>query len=134
MQRPDGGHGGHERSSACVAVFTAFWADCSIRILPPSPQRPLLIVAIVTRLVTRLRGLAFWMQTTGAALLGVQQCCVPRMGDDCSRRPCAHGLLYLAPVLDDSCQHEHRQGRVDINAAHDQLLMLVLLTRQHRMR
>jgi hypothetical protein len=59
------------------------------------------------------------MQTTGAALLGVQRCNLPYM------RMTAHGshsvdrLLYLAAIPGGSCQQEHCQGRVDVGWARD---------------
>jgi hypothetical protein len=63
--------------------------------------RPLLALAIVTHLVTRLRadfGLATWMQTTGVVLLGVKQCSLARVPMPAQVSYCAHGLLYLAAV------------------------------------
>jgi len=64
-------------------------------------QRPLLAVAIVTHLVTRLRaglGLATWMQTIGAALHAVKRRSVAGVQTTAQDGRSARGLLYLTAV------------------------------------
>lgn len=56
---------------------------------------------------------AFWMQTTGAALLGVQRCSLPCMRTTAQGGRTVYGLLYLAAVSVDWRDQEHRQGAVD---------------------
>lgn len=58
--------------------------------------------------------LALWMQTTGAALLGIEQRSVVRLWVFAQDGRSAPGLLYLAAVRDDWREQERCQGRVDI--------------------
>jgi hypothetical protein len=59
------------------------------------------------------------MQTTGAFQLVVNQCSSARARTPVQGSRSVHELLYLAAVRDDSCQQDHRQGRVDINLTCD---------------
>jgi hypothetical protein len=45
-----------------------------------------------------------WMQTTGASLLTVKRCSLSRVWATAQDGHSTHGLLYLAAVLNDSCQ------------------------------
>ena len=65
--------------------------------------------------------LAFWMQTTGAALLVVKRCSPTRVLMPAQNSRSTHRLLYLAAVRDDWPEREHCQGRVDIGSAHSRL-------------
>jgi hypothetical protein len=62
------------------------------------------------------------MQTTGAALLAVQQCSLARVPMRAQDGRSAHGLLYPTAVRDDSRQQDDGQGCVDVNSARDPLL------------
>ena len=82
--------------------------DCQRRIMPDLERssvsvrwRPLLALAIVPHLVTRLRasfGLATWMRTTGACLVVVSQYSPARVQTVAQDSHSAHGLLYHAAV------------------------------------
>ena len=56
--------------------------------------------------------LAFWMQTTGAALLAVEWCSLARVRMAAQDSRSAHGLLYLAA----GPEQEHGQGRIDMGS------------------
>jgi len=71
-----------------------------------------------------LERLAFWMQNMGAALLTVKRRSLARALMLAQDSGCASGLLYLAAVRDDRREHEHRQGRVDIDPLHSRLRRL----------
>jgi hypothetical protein len=60
-----------------------------------------------------LEPLAFWMQTTGAALLAVSRCSPPYVRTLAQGSRGAHGLLYLAAVQTDWRHQGHRQEAVD---------------------
>jgi hypothetical protein len=60
--------------------------------------------------------LAVWMQTTGAALLAVEQHSLSRTRLLAQDGRSAHGLLYSAAVRADGREREHCQDRVDISA------------------
>ena len=53
------------------------------------------------------------MQTTGAALLAANRCSIVRVQVPAQDGRKAHGLLYLAAVLDAGREQGHRQGMVD---------------------
>jgi hypothetical protein len=57
------------------------------------------------------------MQTTGTALLTVEQRSVVGLWTPAKHGRSVLGLLYLAAVPDDSCQQERCQGRVDIGSS-----------------
>jgi hypothetical protein len=54
------------------------------------------------------------MQTTGASLLAVKRRSLSRVWATAQVGHSTHGLLYLAAVLNDSCQPKRHQDRVDI--------------------
>jgi hypothetical protein len=51
-----------------------------------------------------LEPLAFWMQTSGTALLAVERCSLVRVWMAAQDSRSAHGLLYFAAVQDDWCE------------------------------
>ena len=90
------------------------------------------LVLLVLRLVigrrkgVRLETLAFWMQTSGTALLAVERCSLVRVWMAAQDSRSAHGLLYFAAVRDD----RHHLIRRDIQSHSRPACLLADLVKQ----